>query len=185
MRKNISPKAYICPLPVLVIGSYDENQVPNAMTAAWGSVCDTKQVSIVISSTHKTMKNILLNKEFSVSITNEENIVEADYVGIVSGNSDLNKLEKINWTIQKSEFVNAPLFLELPLALECKMIEYDEEKEMLIGEVINVSVDEKIINNGKIDINLLKPVCYDTFGHNYYVMNKIVGKAFSDGKKLK
>ena len=65
------------------------------------------------------------------------------------------------------------------------MIEYDEEKEMLIGEVINVSVDEKIINNGKIDIDLLKPVCYDTFGHNYYVMNKIVGKAFSDGKKVK
>lgn len=185
MRKNLNPKAYICPLPVLVIGSYDENGTPNAMTAAWGSVCDTKQISIVVSFEHKTMQNILLNKEFTVSITNEENIVEADYVGIVSANVALNKLEKTNWNIRKSEFVNAPIFEELPLTLECKMVEYDKEKEMLIGEVINVSVDEKILNNGKIDINLLKPVCYDTFNHNYFVMNKVVGKAFSDGMKLK
>lgn len=185
MRKNLNNKAYICPLPVLVIGTYDENNIPNAMTAAWGSVCDTNLISIVISNEHKTMKNILLNKEFTVSIADEKNETNVDYVGIVSANDNLHKLDKINWNILKSSFINAPIFEELPLTLECKLIEYNQEKEMVIGEVVNVSVDEKILNNGKVDINLLNPLCYDTLNHNYYVMNKLVGKAFSDGKIIK
>ena len=57
MRKNLKTKSYFYPLPVLVIGTYDENGTPNAMNAAWGTVCDTAQVAIVLSAGHKTVKN--------------------------------------------------------------------------------------------------------------------------------
>ena len=185
MRINLKPKAYIFPLPVLIIGTYDENNIPNAMTAAWGCVSDYQKVSIVIDKNHKTMKNILLNKEFSVSITNSDNAKYADYVGLISGNDVNDKLIKTNWNIIKSDIMNAPIFDKLPLCLLCKMENYDEEKELLIGEVISISCDESILTNGKVDIVKLDPLCYDCENHGYYKIGKLVGKAFSIGSDVK
>ena len=68
MRKNLKAKAYIYPLPVLIVATFDENGVPDAMNAAWGTVCDSAQVSICLSATHKTVKNLLMTKAFTVSI---------------------------------------------------------------------------------------------------------------------
>ena len=186
MRKNLKPKAYIYPLPVLIVSSYDENGIPNAMNAAWGTVCDTAQVSICLSATHKTVKNILKTNAFTVAIADKQNLVEADYVGIVSGNKEPNKLEKTGWTIIKSEFVNAPIIQNFPLLLECKLISYNTETEICIGEVVNVSVEEGILNsNGNIDLTKFNPLCYDCDTHGYYVLGERVGNAFSDGKKIK
>ena len=186
MRKNLKPKAYIYPLPVLIVSSYDENGIPNAMNAAWGTVCDTAQVSICLTSTHKTVKNILKTNAFTVAIADKQNLVEADYVGIVSGNREPNKLEKTGWTIIKSEFVNAPIIQNFPLVLECKLINYNTETEICIGEVVNVSVEEGILNsNGNIDLTKFTPLCYDCDTHGYYVLGERVGNAFSDGKKIK
>ena len=186
MRKNLKPKAYIYPLPVLIIGTYDENGTPNAMNAAWGTVCDTTQVSICLSATHKTVKNLLKTKAFTVAIADIKNVILADYVGVVSGNNEPNKLAKTGWTITKSEFVNAPIIEELPLVLECKLISYDTQTEICIGEVVNVSVDDSILDKkGKIDLTKFKPICYDTDGHGYYTLGEKVGQAFFDGLKLK
>lgn len=186
MRKNIKPEAYIYPLPVLIIGTYDKNGTANAMNAAWGTVCDTKQVSICISSGHKTMKNILENKEFTVSIADAKNVISADYVGIVSGNKEKNKVEKAGWAFKRGEKVNAPIFEQLPLCLECKLISYNADSEVCIGEVVNVSVDENILDEkGNIDLSKFKPICYDCGEHGYYALGDKVGQAFSDGKKFK
>lgn len=186
MRKNINAKAYIYPLPVLVIGSYDENGTPNAMTAAWGTVADTNQVTVCISKGHKTMQNILKTGAFSLSPADAKNVTPADYVGIVSGYQVPNKIEKAGWTAQKGEWVNAPIFKELPLALECKLLSYDEDTEFLIGEVVNVSVDEGVLNEeGKLDLTKFNPLCYDTDGHDYYVLGERIANAFQEGKKLK
>lgn len=186
MRKNIKPKAYIYPLPVLIVGTYDEEGTPNAMNAAWGTVCDTAQVSICLSATHKTVKNLLKTKAFTVGIADKKNVVAADYVGVVSANNIPDKLTKTGWSIVKSEFVNAPIIEDLPLVLECKLVSYDTETEICIGEVVNVSVDEGILDEkGKIDLTKFSPICYDTDGHGYYTLGERVGSAFSDGLKLK
>ena len=186
MRKNLKPKAYLYPLPVLIVGTYDENGTPNAMNAAWGTVCDTAQVAIVLSATHKTVKNLLKTKCFTVAMADEKNVVSADYVGVVSANDLPNKLIKTGWTVKKGEYVNAPIFEELPLVLECKLVSYDTQTEICIGEVVNVSVDETILNEkGKVDLTKFKPICYDCDGHGYYALGKKVGNAFFDGLKLK
>ena len=186
MRKNLKAKAYIYPLPVLIVGTYDENGVPNAMNAAWGTVCDTAQVSLVLSAGHKTVKNLLKTKAFTVAIADVKNTVPADYVGVVSGNQVCNKLKNTGWHITKSEFVNAPIIEEIPLVLECKLVSYDTETEICIGEVVNVSVDESILNEkGKIDLTKFQPICYDCDTHGYYKLGEKVGNAFSDGLRLK
>lgn len=186
MRKNLQPKPLLYPLPVLIVGTFDENDIPDAMTAAWGTVWDFDKIGIIISATHKTTKNILLKKAFTVSMADINNIVEADYVGVVSGNDVPNKLEKTKWTILKGELIDAPIFKELPLALECKLVSYDEETECAIGEVVNVSVDPNILTeNNKIDLNKFKPLAYDTSNHAYLTLGEKVGNAFSDGLKIK
>lgn len=185
MRKNLKAKAYVYPLPVLIIGTYDENGLPDAMNAAWGTVCDSAKVSVCLGAEHKTVKNILRTKEFTVAMSDEKNVIAADYVGVVSANDVPDKLKNTGWHTAKGEFVNAPVIEELPLVLECRLESYDAQSEICVGEIVNVSVDERILDSdGKIDLEKFKPVCYDCDGHGYYSIGKKVGQAFSDGLKL-
>lgn len=186
MRVNLGPKTYLYPMPVLIIGTYDEQMNPNAMNAAWGGISDYKQISIALDLSHKTVKNILQHKAFTVSIANVANTAQADYVGIVSGNDVANKIEKVGWHVEKSTFVNAPLFLELPMTLECNLVSLNEETGILIGEIVNISVDESILASGdKLDVKKLNPITYDPANHNYIALGEIVGQAFQEGKKIK
>ena len=186
MRKNLTAKAYVYPLPVLIVGTYDENGIPNAMNAAWGTVCDTAQVAICLSAGHKTVKNLLKTQAFTVAIADVHNVAAADYVGLVSANNDPDKLAKTGWHITKGDFVNAPIIEELPLVLECKLVSFDKETEICIGEVVNVSADERILDEkGKIDVEKLQPLCYASEVRGYYALGEKVGKAFFDGLQLK
>ena len=186
MRKNFGAKAILYPMPVLIIGTYDENGKPNAMNAAWGGISEETQISICVDDGHKTAKNVVKTGAFTVSIADAENVVACDYVGIVSGNKETNKIEKAGWHVTKSESVDAPLFEELPMALECKLISYDKETCRLVGEIVNVCADERILDeNDKIDLNKFSPITYDPVHHIYRKIGDVVGKAFSDGMKLK
>ena len=114
------------------------------------------------------------------------NVVAADYVGIVSGNNVPDKLEKANWHTTKSEFVDAPIIDELAMTLECKLISYDKESELLLGEIVNVSVDEKVLDDqGKIDPEKLEPITFDPVNNAYLKLGTKVGNAFKDGNKIK
>ena len=186
MRKNFGAKAYLYPMPVLIIGSYDENGKPDAMNAAWGGISEETEISICISAEHKTTKNIIAKGAFTVSVADAENVVACDYVGIVSGNKEPDKIKKTGWHTAKSEFVDAPLFDELPMTLECKLISYDEETCRLVGEIVNVCADERILGDyGKIDLNKFSPITYDPVHHTYRKIGDMVGKAFSDGKEMR
>ena len=186
MRKNFGAKSWLYPMPVLIIGTYDESGTPDAMNAAWGMISDTDKVTICLDASHKTVKNILIKKDFTVSMADAKNVIAADYVGIVSGNDVPDKVAKTGWHVTKSEFVDAPIFEELPMTLECKMISYDEETELMTGEIVNICVDESILGeDGKIDLTKFQPITYDPVHHNYLTLGEKIGNAFKDGKQLK
>lgn len=185
MRKDFGAKAMLYPMPVLIIGTYDENGVPDAMNAAWGGISDSTQISICVSAGHKTTKNILARGAFTVSPADAANVVAADFVGIVSANNDPDKMKKSGWTAVKSEKVDAPVFEQLPMTLECKLVSYDEESCRLVGEIVNVSADENILTGGKIDLSKFRPITFDPANNDYVALGEKVGKAFSDGAKLK
>ena len=186
MRKNFGPKPQMYPMPVLIIATYNTDGTPNAMNAAWGCMADSDKICIVVSSSHKTMENIKLRKAFTVSMATKEQLVPADFVGIVSGNDGAEKWQKTGWQAEKSAFVDAPLIAQLPMALECEMLSYDEESEMLIGRIVNVCADESVLDDeGKVDVKKLDPISYDPVHHAYLTLGEKVGNAFSDGKQLK
>ena len=186
MRKNFGPKAICYPMPVYIIGTYNEDGTPNAMNAAWGGISEETEITICVDSEHKTAKNLISRKAFTVSMATAQYMTACDYVGIVSGNKEPNKFDKAGFHATKSEFVDAPLIDELPMALECEVISYDEESCRLVGRIVNVCADESVLGeNGKVDISRLQPVTYDPMNHHYLVLGHKVGQAFHDGMALK
>lgn len=168
-----------------MIAAYDENGTPDIMNAAWGGVSGANQISMCISPGHKTVKNILVSKAFTVSFATADTVIESDYVGIVSANDVPDKFAKAGFTATKSGFVNAPLVDQYPLAIECEMVSYDADSHIMTGRIVNVSADESILTDGAIDLAKVRPIVYDGLNHNYNVLGEIVGKAFEDGKKMK
>ena len=138
-----------------------------------------------ISENHRTTKNVLARKAFTVSMATADYVVECDYVGIVSGDKVSDKLDKCGFHTVKSEFVDAPVIVELPMAVECELVSYDPETCRMVGKVINVCADESVLTDGKIDPVKLKPITYDGMNHTYLVLGEKVGNAFSDGAQLK
>lgn len=185
MRKNFGVKPWLYPMPVLILGTYGEDGTPNAMNAAWGGISEENEISVCISADHKTTYNLESTGAFTVSVATAATVVEADYVGIESGSKVADKIEKCGWTAEKSAFVNAPLFAELPFALECRVRSYDPDSCRLVGEIVNISAEESILTDGKVDVRKLDPITYDPVAHTYLRLGEAVGKAFSDGLRIK
>ena len=186
MRKNFGAKTMCYPMPVFIIGTYNEDGTPSAMNAARGGISEEQEISICVDSEHKTAENLQKRKAFTVSMATAKYMAACDYVGLVSGNKEPDKFAKAGFHATKSEFVDAPLIDELPMALECEVISYDTETCRLVGKIVNVSADESVLGeNGKVDVQKLRPITYDPMNHHYLVLGEAVGQAFHDGAALK
>lgn len=186
MRKDFGAKPYTYPQPVFIIGSYDEDGMPDAMNAAWGGISDDTQISLCLSAGHKTVKNILRTGAFTVSMADEAHMAACDYVGIVSGNDVPDKFARAGFHAVRSERVDAPIIEELPMTIECRLVSYDEESCRMVGEIVNVSADESVLSeDGKIDISRLRPISFDPVSNAYHVIGEKVGDAFRAGMALR
>lgn len=183
-RKNFGAQPLLFPQPVLIIGTYDENGKANAMNAAWGGIVGRDEIMIDLSH-HKTTDNIMANRAFTVSAGDVEHMLACDYVGLVSGENEPQKMEKAGFTTTKSAFINAPVINELPVTLECELVKVIDESKYL-GRIVNVSVDQRVLGeDGEISLEKYSPITYDTVHHGYYKLGEKVGNAFEDGAQLK
>lgn len=182
MRKDLGNKMNFLPLPVLMIGTYDEEGKANVMNAAWGGIYDHGKIYISLSN-HKTTDNLKIKNAFTVGFATKDTEVISDYFGVVSGREQ-DKIEKSGVHVIKSNFVDAPIIEEYPLTLECTVESFEDGD--LIGKIVNCSVDEKYIDeNGKIDVDKMEIITYDMTSNTYRVLGPVVGKAFKDGFDLK
>lgn len=173
----------ITPEAVLIIGTYDENGVPNAMNAAWGTQTDFSEITISLSQ-HKTTENIEKTGAFTVAFGTVDTVTISDYFGVESGNK-VNKIAKAGCHVHKSAHVNAPIIEEFPLTLECKCKDWNPETGILVGEIVAQQADESIITDGKIDLDKMKPIIYDSAIHAYRSVGPVIATAFSEGFKIK
>ena len=187
MKKKIKTTEAIFPMPVLMIATYNEDDTIDVMNAAWGMMLERNEIVLNLSENHKTVKNIKERKAFTVSIADANHVVEADYFGVVSGNNMKNKFECSNLTATKSSVVDAPIINEFPICMECEFIEHqnDETECGVIGKIVKVTADEKVMNGEKVDISLVDAIAFDPFTHGYYKIGERVGEAFKDGFQLK
>lgn len=173
----------ITPEGVFIIGTYDENGVPDAMNAAWGQQSGDGEITFFLGK-HKTTENIKKTGAFTVAMATKDTVVISDYFGVESGRN-ANKIEKAGVHVHKSAHVNAPVIEEYPLTLECEVKSYDEETGVLTGKIVSSQADEKILTDGKVDLDKLEPIMFDMSTNSYRVIGPVVGKAFHDGLQLK
>ena len=187
MRKKMNITEGIFPMPVLMVATYNEDGSVNVMNAAWGTMQERNMVALNLTETHKTVKNIKERGAFTVSIADAAHLVEADYFGVESGNRVSDKFARSGLTANKAETVDAPVINEFPLCLECEFVEYQSNEYGcgVIGKVVNVTADERVMVNGKIDMSLVNAIAFDPYTHGYYKVTERVGEAFKDGMKLK
>ena len=186
MKKNIKKDLIMAPMPVLIIGTYDENGMPNAMNAAWGTQCDMDAITIFLSK-HKTTDNLQLKKAFTVAFATKNTLIASDYFGIESGNK-VNKIEKAGFHAVKSAYVDAPVFEEYPVTIECEVIDLADDggEYRLTGRVVNVLAEEMVLDEkGRVDLGKMQVISYDSAIHAYRILGDKVGQAFHDGLTIK
>ncbi|MBP5720692.1 MAG: flavin reductase [Bacteroidales bacterium] len=182
-RKNFGPDHALVttPQPCVMIATWDKDHNPDVMMAAWAGQYDYKQI-VVSMSKHKTTENLELTGAFTVSFADERTVAESDYFGLVSGFKVPDKVARAGFTVTPSPNVDAPIINEYPLTLECKVVSWADG--ILVGEVVNMSADESILTEGKVDLAKLKPIVFDAAAMSYRAIGAEVGKAWGAGKKF-
>ena len=183
MKKDLKAVSGIFPMPVLMIGTYNEDGSVDVMNAAWGMAQSMTHLKLCLTESHKTVKNMKRTGYCTVALATKNYVAESDYLGLVSANTVNDKFEKTGLHSIKSENVDAPIIEEYPITMECKVIGFEEDGTLV--EVVNVKADEKYINeDGGIKLNEMGIISYDPYGHGYYEVGNKVGQAFEEGKKL-
>lgn len=185
MKKNFGPKSWLYPMPVLVIGTYGPDGVPDAMTAAWGGISLEDRVSVCVDDSHKTTANALARRAFTVHVADAAHLAACDFAGLVSANDTPDKFARLGFHATRSAFVDAPVFDELPMVLECELLSYDPEDCRMVGRIANVAIEQRCLTpDGKVDLSLLDLLSYDPANHAYHRLGPKAGDAFSAGKSL-
>ena len=182
-RKNFGPAHALMttPQPCVMIATWDKDHTPDVMMAAWAGQYDHNQI-VVSMSKHKTTENIELTGAFTVSFADVRTVAESDYLGIASGAKVPDKVAKVGFTVSPSPNVDAPIIDQYPLTLECRVVSWKDG--ILVGEVVNMSADECILTDGKVDLGKLQPIVFDAAALTYRALGEVVGQAWGSGKKF-
>lgn len=183
MKKELKIAPGIFPMPVLMIGTYNEDGSVDVMNAAWGMAQSMKNLKLCLTESHKTVKNMKRTKACTVALGTKDLMTESDYLGIVSANNVSDKFAKTGLHSIKSEKVDAPIIEEYPICMECKVIDFEDDGTLV--EVVGVQAEEKYLNeDGTINLDEIGIIAYDPYNHGYYEIGNKVGNAFQEGKKL-
>ena len=189
MKKSLGARTLLLPTPVLVVGTYDSEGVPNLMTAAWGGLVSSLPPMLGVSVRQATHSHASIHqrKAFTVSIGTQSTMVRSDFIGLYSGRN-MNKFDELNLTHIKSEKVDAPYADEFPLVLECELAGFIDlgAHTQFIGRIVDVKAENNTITlGGMLNIMSVRPILFDPAGYNYHSIGAAMGKAFHIGKNPK
>ncbi|MBO6301426.1 MAG: flavin reductase family protein [Ruminiclostridium sp.] len=187
MRKNLGTQPALFPMPVVIVAAYGADGSVCAMNAAWAQICDMDKIALFIDKDHKTTKNIYETRAFTVSIADVPNMAPADFFGIATGNKMPDKFERSGCHAVKSEFVNAPVITEFPVALECEFAEEIDTPNIhaVVGKIVNVSAEESVVGDkDKILPEKVNALIFDQYRNGYFAVGEKVGQAWNAGAGL-
>lgn len=185
---NWKPGNMIYPLPAVLVscGSCQDNY--NIITIAWtGTICTNPPMTYISVRPSRHSYDIIKDTgEFVINLSCEDLVKAVDYCGVKSGR-DIDKFKEMNLTIEKATKVNAPLILESPVNIECKVKDIVKlgSHDMFTAEVVAINVDDKYLDeNETFHLDKANPICYSHGG--YFGLGKKLGYfGFSVAKKKK
>lgn len=185
MKSKIGQQSLIYPLPVTIVGALVNGRANFNLIAHTGTLNDSppQMISIAMGKSRFTNNGIRDNKTFSVNILSQKQIVEADYVGSVSGKD----VDKSNvFEVYYGDLKTAPMINNCPLSMECRLVDIYDTKthDIFIGEVVNSYADETVLQDGKVDIAKVDPLFFDMSSLHYWSLGPVAGKCWTEGKKF-
>jgi len=188
MKKSLGAQTLVYPTPTWVIGTYDAEGKPNAMTAAWGGICcsDPPRIAVSLRKATYSYGNLLARRAFTVSVPSESQVKEADFFGLASGR-DTDKFSAAGLTPVRSDLVDAPYVGEFLLVLECS-VEHVFELGLhtqFVGRIVDVKAEESTLGaTGVPEIEKIKPLIFSPGNRVYYGVGGPLGHAFAAGKEI-
>lgn len=174
------------PAPVVLITCGEERAKYNIITIAWaGNICTAPPMTFIsIRPSRLSHEIIKRTGEFVINLTNKKLVRAADFCGVKSGR-DVNKFEQLKLTPVKADKVKAPLILESPVNIECKVTEIKPlgSHDMFLAKVLCIHADKQYIDDkGALHLDRTEPICYSH--GKYYALGKELGYfGFSVRKK--
>ena len=166
------------PVPAVMVTCRRPGEKPNMITVAWtGTICSDPPMLYVSIRPERYSHDIINDtREFVVNLVSREMIKACDWCGVVSGR-DHDKFKETGLTPADSENVNAPMIVESPLSLECKVTEVIHlgSHDMFLAEVVSVAADERYCDeNGRFRMDRagLTAYCHG----EYYALGEKLGK---------
>jgi len=158
MKKiNKKPTPLIYPVPAAMVSCGSSPDDFNIITIAWTGTINSIPPMCYVSIRKERHSHAIIakNMEFVINYSTKDLVRAADFCGRVSG-KDFNKFKEMNLTPQKGEKVNAPIIVESPINIECKVTEIKElgSHDMFLAEVVNIQVSENYIDKSNGTINM-------------------------------
>ncbi len=178
-RQVWRPGNMLYPLPAVMVSAADKEGNANILTVAWtGTICsDPAMLYISVRPERYSYHMIRETGEFAVNLTTEKLAYATDWCGVKSGR-DVDKWKEMSLTKgEAKKLAYAPVILESPVNIECKVTEVKElgSHHMFLAEVAAVHVDGKYMKkNGKFELNSTGLLAYS---HGEYVgLGRELGK---------
>lgn len=155
MKVSLGPQAIALPGPVWLIGSYDHQGRPNAMTASWAGICCSEPpcVAVAIRPERYSHAAIAQRAAFTVCVPAERHVAAAELFGRQSGR-DGDKFAASGLTPMRSQLVDAPYVAECPVVMECRLAHRIElgSHTLFVGQIVDVKADREVITPaGELD----------------------------------
>ena len=161
----------IVPRPIAFVSSASPDGVLNlapfsfftGISANPPVICFCPMVRASDGLTKDTLRNIESTREFVVNIVSED-FVEAMNICSTEFPPEVNEFEKSGLTPIPSDLVKPPRVKESRVNLECKLVQIVTVSSkplggsIVLGEVLRFHVDDRLIDDFKIDPDKLKPV---------------------------
>ncbi len=173
------------PLPPALV-SCGTPEHPNVLTIAWTGIVNTIPPMTYISVRPERYSYDLIKNsgEFVINLPTEELVPAIDFCGVKSGR-DLDKIAACGLHTEPGETVQAPLILESPVHLECKVRQVLPlgSHDMFLADITAVRVDEDYMDaNGRLCMERCHLAAY--IHGTYYSIGQALGTfGFSVKKK--
>ena len=163
-KKSWKPGNMLYPVPAVLVSCRDKEGNDNLLTIAWaGTICsDPAMVSISIRKSRHSYNMIKESGEFVINLTTRATTFATDYCGVKSGAKE-DKWATSKLTKGEAEVVNAPIVVESPVNIECKVKDILElgSHDMFVAEVLCVTVDDKYMDEkGRFNLGAADLIAY-------------------------
>ncbi len=172
------PGNLLYPLPAVMVSCGANSEEYNIITISWTGTINTNPPMVYISVRPERHSYDIIKKtgEFVINLTTEKLAFATDFNGVKSG-KDIDKFAESRLTPVPARKINTVLIGEAPVNIECKVTQIIPlgSHDMFLAEVVNISVDEKLIDPKTKKLRLDKANLLSYSHGFYYILGKRLG----------